>query len=210
MQSQDLSFEELEQVGDSVLKLGECSNTKVFSEYQNSDDKVDDANGVYGQTALRKFKWIVGHVFSTPVEFNEVVRKYAIHQERNVKFCLSDKCKLNKLGVRCIEGCPFKLYASWDKTRASFIVKKVNGEHTCQRNMDLNRQFKAYWCADQLLDLFRSRPHIPFAELVDIVRKQFRIIISRGFAYKIKYATHRRLHGSMKQHYLKLMSYIEF
>ena len=74
--------------------------------------------------------------------------------------------------------------------------------------MDLNRQFKASWCADQLLDLFKSRPHIPSAEVVDIVRKQFQIIISRGFAYKIKYAAHRRLHGSMKQHYEKLMSYV--
>ena len=107
---------------------------------------------------------------------------------------MSDKSKLNKLGVRCIEGCPFKLYASWDKTRASFIVKKVNGDHTCQRNMDSNRQFKASWCADQLLDLFKSRSHIASAELVDIVSKQFRIIISRGFAYKIKYAARRRLH----------------
>ena len=30
-----------------------------------------------------------------------------------------------------------------------------------------------------------------------------------GFAYKIKYAAHRKLHGSIKQHYSKLMSYME-
>ena len=124
MHSQDfsLSFEEVEQVGDSVLKLGECSNTKVFSEYEDSDDEADDATGVHGGTDFRKFKWIVGQVFSTPVEFKEAVRKYAIHQGRNVKFYLSDKSKLNKLGVRCVDGCPFKLYASWDKKRACFIV----------------------------------------------------------------------------------------
>ena len=60
VQSQDLSFEELEQVDDSVLKLGECSNTKVFSEYENSDGEADDATGVHGRTGFRKFKWIVG------------------------------------------------------------------------------------------------------------------------------------------------------
>ncbi|XP_057538141.1 uncharacterized protein LOC130815669 [Amaranthus tricolor] len=171
VQSQDLSssFEELEQVGDSVLKLGECSNTQGLYEYENSDHEDDDAT-----IDFRKSKWIFGQVFSTPVEFKEAVRKYAIHQRRNVRFYLSDKSKLNKLCVKCIDGCPFKLYASWDKTRASFIVKKFNGDHTCQRNMDSNRQFKASW----------------------------------GFAYKIKYAAHRRLHGSMKQHYQKLMSYV--
>ena len=69
VQSQDLSFEEPEQVDVSVLKLGECSNTKVFSEYDNSDDEADDATVVHGRTDLRRFKWIVGQVFSTPVEF---------------------------------------------------------------------------------------------------------------------------------------------
>ena len=100
---------------------------------------------VYGRTDFWRFRWIVGQMFGTPVEYKEAVRKYAVHQGRNVKFCLSDKARLNKLGVMCIEGCLFKLYTSWDKTRASFVVNKVNGEHTCQRNMDSNRQFKASW-----------------------------------------------------------------
>ena len=144
----------------------------MFSDYENGDDEDDDATIVHGRTEFRWFRWIVVYIFGTLVEFEKAVRKYAIHQERNVKSCLSDKARLNKLSVRCIEGYPFKLYASWDITRASFVVKKVNNEHTCQRNMDSYHQFKDSWCADQLLDLFKSRQHIPFAKLVDIVRKK--------------------------------------
>ena len=92
---------------------------------------------------------------------------------------------------------------------ASYVVKTVDGQHTCQRNIDSNRQFKASWCAKKLLDLFKSRPYIPSSEIVDIVSKNYRIIITRGFAYKIKYVAHRKLHCSMKQHYSKLMSYME-
>ncbi|XP_057535489.1 uncharacterized protein LOC130813663 [Amaranthus tricolor] len=191
---------------DDEIYEPDFGNSAKVSDEDASEE--DDSQDLDYELSHEKFKWIVGQVFSTPIELKEAIRKYAIHQGRNVKFCLSDKSKLNKLGVRCIDGCPFKLYASWDKTRASFIVKKVNGDHTCQRNIAFNCQFKASWCADQLLNLFKSKPHIPSTELVDIVRKEFRIIISKGFAYKIKYAAHRRLHGSMKQHYLKFMSYV--
>ena len=65
LQSQNLSFEEPKQVGDSVLKLGQCNNTKVFSNYDNGDDEADDAIIVHGKTAFRRFKWIVRQVFGT-------------------------------------------------------------------------------------------------------------------------------------------------
>ncbi|XP_074266612.1 uncharacterized protein LOC141589891 [Silene latifolia] len=36
-----------------------------------------------------------------------------------------------------------------------------------------------------------------------------KIIIKKGFAYKVKYFAHKMLHGSMKEHYSKLGSYIQ-
>ena len=86
------------------------------------------------------------------------------------------------LGVTCVEGCPFMIIQI--KTRLELLLLS-------------NLQFKASWCTEQLLDLFKTRPHIPSAEFVDIVRKTYKIIISSAFEYKIKYTTHNKLHRSM-------------
>ena len=60
-----------------------------------------------------------------------------------MKIDVRDKKRLDMIGVRCVKGCPFKIYASWDNKLASYIVKSVDGKHTCPRNMESNKQFKA-------------------------------------------------------------------
>ena len=53
-----------------------------------------------------------------------------------LRYVLVTKKRQQRLGVVCVSGCPFKLYASWDKGLAAYIVKLVTPQHTCQRNMD--------------------------------------------------------------------------
>jgi MuDR family transposase len=116
--------------------------------------------------------------FPNCVAFREAVKKYAFAQGRNLKIDISDKKKCQRVGVRCVEGCPFRIYGSWEHNIASYIVKGVVSTHKCQRNMNKNRQLKSSWCAEQLITTFKSRPHVPSAEIVDLVREKFKIIIS--------------------------------
>ena len=128
---------------------------------------------------------------------------------KNVKINKSDKSRQQRLGVICLTGCPFRVYASWDKRSAAFVVKSVVLQHTCQRSMEGNRQLRSAWVADQLLDVFKARPHIPSSEIIDVVRNNYKVMISMDFTYNVKYNAHRRLHGSMRQHYNKVMDYYE-
>ncbi|XP_021726150.1 uncharacterized protein LOC110693302 [Chenopodium quinoa] len=117
--------------------------------------------------------------------------------------------KVNQsLGVKCVEGCAFYLYGAWESRRATFVVKTVQLEHTCHRNMKRNRQLKSKWVAKQFLEVFKNRPHWPAKEIVKTIRRAFKVVVKRGFAYKVKYAAHRMLHGSMHEHYAKVGGYI--
>ncbi|KAL2944418.1 putative protein FAR1-RELATED SEQUENCE 10 [Bienertia sinuspersici] len=120
-----------------------------------------------------------------------------------------DESRQQRLGVKCNPGCPFRLYCSWDSRRAAFVVKSVEDQHTCVRNMESNRQLKSTWLAKQFLELFKSRPHWPAKEIVETIRVAYRVLVKVGFAYKVKYYAHRLLHGSMKEHYSKLGRYLE-
>ena len=169
--SEHLFEEEDEGVVQSNLKIGKCSLNDVVSEYENSDDEIVIPTVVNDKTDFRRFKWCVGISFGNSLKFKQAVTRYAIAQGRNVKNCANDKKRLQRLGVRCVKRCPFRIFSSWVRKTTSYVVKTVDGQYTCQRNMDSNRQFKASWCMEKLLDLFKSRPHIPSSEIIDIVRK---------------------------------------
>ncbi|XP_021769834.1 uncharacterized protein LOC110734080 [Chenopodium quinoa] len=126
----------------------------------------------------------------------------------DVYFKVSDRGRQQRLGVCCVEGCPFYVYASWDSRRACIVVKTVKSEHWRQRNMKRNRQLKSNLVAGQFLEVFKTRPHWPTKEIQECVRKAFKMLVSRDFAYKIKYQAHRMLHGSMHDHYSKLGGYM--
>ncbi|XP_074283641.1 uncharacterized protein LOC141608178 [Silene latifolia] len=74
--------------------------------------------------------------------------------------------------------------------------------------MEKNRQLKSTWLAKQFLEVFKATPHWPAKDIIETVRRAYKIMIKKSFAYKVKYYAHKLLHGSMKEHYSKLGSYM--
>ncbi|KAL2925888.1 Separin [Bienertia sinuspersici] len=142
-------------------------------------------------------------------EFKECVVRYVVAQGKNVTWVVSDKNRNQRLGVKCNPGCPFRLYCSWDKRRGTLVVKSVEDQHTCYRNMEANRQLNSTWIASQLLELFKVKPHWPAKDIFETIRIAYKVLVNKPFAYKVKYYAHTLLHGSMKQHYNSLGSYLE-
>lgn len=81
--------------------------------YEDSDDE-ERVHVVNEHTNWKKFKWLAGTSFLNPTTFKDSVTKYALAQGRSLIIVVSDKKRRNRLDV-CILGCPFRLYASWDK-----------------------------------------------------------------------------------------------
>ncbi|KAL2923691.1 Elongation factor G mitochondrial [Bienertia sinuspersici] len=173
-----------------------CSEAdKALSDYGDSGDDIDtppgsDEEGLSAKERAAKR----GVLVSQATDFS--VYQWQI--------TVSNKKRGERLGVKCMDGCPFKLYASWDTRRATFVLKTVANEHTCTGNMERNKQMKSTWLAEELLEVFKARPHWPAKEIIETVRRAYRVIVKKKFAYKVKYYAHKKLHGSMKEHYQKL------
>ncbi|KAL2898965.1 hypothetical protein RDABS01_024047 [Bienertia sinuspersici] len=163
------------------------------SDYEGSDEDID--------RPTRSEEELEG-------EFKDAVSKYAVMQGRDIRYVISNKDK-QRLGVKCVGECPFYQYCSIHSGDATWLVKKVVNSHTCHRNINKNRQLKSSWVARQLLEMFKSRPHWPAKEVVETIRRAYTVIMSRNFAYKVKYHAHKMLHGSMKEHYMKVERYIK-
>ena len=57
--------------------------------------------------------------------------------------------------------------------------------------------------------MFKATPHWPTNEIIEAVRRAYRVIIKKILAYKVKYYAHKMLHGSMQEHNNKLGRYLE-
>ena len=127
--------------------------------------------------------------------FEKTIAKFVVTNGRNLIFVFSNKNRQQRLGVKCLLVCPFILYASWDSWRACFVVKLVDGEHSCNRNMEANKQMKSTWLTEQFLEVFKARPHWPANKIIETVKRAYRVSIKKPLDDKVKYYAHRSFMG---------------
>ena len=102
-------------------------------------------------TNVSIFQWKVGLRFPNKYAFKKVIAKFVVTNGRNLSFVVNNKNRQQRLGVKCLSGCPFRLYAYWDSLRACFVVKSVDGEHSCNINIEANKQMKSTWLIEQAI-----------------------------------------------------------
>ncbi|XP_076908796.1 uncharacterized protein LOC143565821 [Bidens hawaiensis] len=192
----------------------EDSEGDVNSPGESEDDDIKGKKHkvkvpvVTDYTDWSKWEWVVGTRFPTREAIRNAVRNYAVCNGRNLRVIVSDKNRHGRLGFCCVKDCPFKVYASFHPRKGCFLIKIAINEHTCQRNMLKNRQLTADFIADQFLPIFKAKPHWPAKDIPDAVKEKFKVLITNWMAYKSKTSAQRKLHGSMKDHYCKLGSYL--
>ncbi|KAL8139338.1 hypothetical protein V2J09_005359 [Rumex salicifolius] len=116
--------------------------------------------------------------------------------------------KNQKLGAKCKEGCKWRIYASWDGARESFVVKSVNPIHTCNRQDFENTQETPRFLAKEYLIQYKKNPSWSRKALQDDVLLRFDKRITRHSFYKVKRYAYDLLYGSIGHHYKKLASYM--
>ncbi|KAL2893660.1 Coiled-coil domain-containing protein 57, partial [Bienertia sinuspersici] len=57
-------------------------------------------------------------------------------------------------------------------------------------------------------DVFMSRPHWPANDIIKTIKRAYKVLITRTFAYKVKYYSYKLLHDGMQDHYFKLGRYM--
>ncbi|KAL2896655.1 Antiviral helicase SKI2, partial [Bienertia sinuspersici] len=175
--------QEAERGQDGYVSEYEASGDELDTDLEIEEDELgrkkrkQRAVVVNCNTDFTKFQWTVGIRFPNREEFKECVTRYAVAQGRNLTWIVSDKNRQQRLGVKCNPGCPFRLYCSWDSRRAALVVKSVEDQHTCVRNMESNRQLKSTWLAKQFLEIFKIRPHWPAKDIVETVRVAYRVLV---------------------------------
>lgn len=58
----------------------------------------------------------------------------------------------------CTKSCKFKIYASWDKEKATYVVRTVIDHHNVEETYLRTGSAKSSWLAKYCLYKFREKP----------------------------------------------------
>lgn len=125
----------------------------------------------------------IGMKFRDFKQFKEAVRNYGIKNRYVMNFRPNTK---KKCKAYCKKGCPFYLWASpMVRDKATVQIKTGVLEHECSRDHN-NRHVSADWIARHYLEQFRADPTWKIAGIIQAVKTNQEVEISRLKAYRAK------------------------
>ncbi|XP_057793597.1 uncharacterized protein LOC131010184 [Salvia miltiorrhiza] len=199
--------------------LGFSTGEGGFSDYENSDEDIySSSTDDEGERFRQKIKRIVydpkcdhknlritiGMKFQDGYQAREALKTNAIENGWQIHFKRVTK---NQMEAYCTSPCKWRCYGSLVTLDDSFIIKIVEGVHTCPRAMR-NKQVSSSWIAKKYLNVFRVRPEITVKELGKDILERYACHTTIWKLYKAKDKAIEQLRGSVEQHYAKLRSYI--
>ncbi|KAL5729667.1 hypothetical protein ACHQM5_002586 [Ranunculus cassubicifolius] len=150
----------------------------------------------------------VGQEFASAHEFRDALRKYAAaHRfvymlKKNDSLRVTAKCRS--------DGCPWRIHASWVRSKKLFKIKKINKSHTCENiSTSVHPQAIRDWLTKLVKDRLQVNPHYTPKELLSDIGKDFGIQLSYYQAYRGIELAREQLQGSYKDAYNFLPWFID-
>ena len=206
--------------GRPVLQLQVPVVDYKSEEYANSDDEVfyledtdDEGDQVRNVETDARFdpqcpteyiKFKVGLKFDSRCTFRTTVRNYAIANGFNLKHVRSTDVSEE---FKCLEGCPWRIYASLDQMKEYFVVKSLNNYHTCSK-ATRNSQVTYKWIANHFLDKFRTNYDWKSVDIMREIHEQLGVKVSRQTCSRAKAEARNMMEGSLEDHYHWLPCYV--
>ena len=188
------------------------------SEYANSDDDivsqpdVDDEDNLKSEphmvdqiTSQRdrgtwydpecpmdEIQFQVGMKFDSPDAFRTAVTDSAIANGFMANYVRGGT---QKVEFKCKAVCPWRIYASWNQTKETFVVKALTDHHTCSRVTD-NGHVTYKWIANHFLERFRMTPDWKAMDIMREIHEAHGVHVSQQTCNRAKAEARKMIEGS--------------
>ena len=178
------------------------------SDCEIEDD--DNSGDVFGMFVMPKsitdYKWEVGTYFLDKEHFRDVVRTYAIHSGRNIRFVKNDK---RRIRVRCLGAqgnCPWLAYYALLTSHHKWKLRKVVNVHTCSREFTIDI-INSKWLSGTLETHLRENPSIKINEIRNKAFRKWNTRVSMSIARRARATTADQVQGSFKEQFRRIYDY---
>nr|XP_043622114.1 uncharacterized protein LOC122593734 [Erigeron canadensis] len=149
----------------------------------------------------------VGQKFDSVNEFRAALKKYAIANRFGYRLRKNDKTRA--IGECAAEGCSWKISANWVPMFQSFMIKKLNNVHTCDKNSWISTPSARNWLVSTIKDRLRELPYLKPKEIANGLLQSFGVEVNYSRVRRGIGSARELLHGSATDSYNKLPFFCE-
>ncbi|XP_056175387.1 uncharacterized protein LOC115675634 isoform X3 [Syzygium oleosum] len=141
--------------------------------------------------------------FASRAQFKKAVQLYAIMNGFDIGWKKSEETKMDG---RCMNGCEWRVFASWMQSEKTFIIKTVGNEHTCPRSMR-NKNATYVWLAEQFLPKIRANLKYTTSQMQADAMEMWALTLNKRTCYRAINRAIEIIRGPFVEQYKLLHSY---
>ncbi|CAL5443409.1 unnamed protein product [Camellia sinensis] len=145
--------------------------------------------------------------FKNVYEFRDALQKYSI--AHCFVYRLKNNDSNHASGVCVVEGCSWRIHASWVPAAASFRIKKFNNSHTCAGESWKSAHPTKNWLVNIIKDKLRDFPYQKPKDIANGILRDFGIELNYTHVRRGIVDAREPLQGSYKEAYNQLSWYCE-
>lgn len=177
------------------------------SEDENDIIPIEDVPGSEMVAAWKDAITGVGQEFKSVSEFREALQKYAIAHRFGYRLKKNDT---NRATGRCaIEGCSWKIHASWVQATETFTVKKMEDTHSCGGESWKAAHPAKNWLVGIIKERLQDSPSHKPKEIARAIFRDFGLKLNYSQVWRGIEDAREQLQGSYKDAYGQLPWFCE-
>ncbi|XP_047332693.1 uncharacterized protein LOC124936254 [Impatiens glandulifera] len=151
---------------------------------------------------------VIGQEFPDVETCRRTLKDIAIALHFDLRIVKSDR---SRFIARCSkEGCPWRIHVAKCPGVATFTIRTLHSEHTCEGVRDLHHQQASVgWVARSVEARVRDNPQYKPKEILEDIREQHGVAVSYMQAWRGKERSMAALHGTFEEGYGFLPAYCE-
>ncbi|XP_011020225.1 PREDICTED: uncharacterized protein LOC105122666 isoform X2 [Populus euphratica] len=141
----------------------------------------------------------VGQDFKDVAEFRDALQKYSIACRFAYRLKKNDT---NRASGRCVvEGCSWRIHASWVESEQVFRIKKMNKLHTCEGESWRRATPNKNWLVSIIKDRLRQTPQQKPKDIANGLFQDFGVALNYSQVWRGIEDAKEQLQGSKKEAY---------
>ncbi|PKI72699.1 hypothetical protein CRG98_006907 [Punica granatum] len=149
----------------------------------------------------------VGQEFKSVSEFREALQKYAIANRFGYRLKKNDTNRAS--GTCAIDGCSWKIHASWVQATETFTIKKMEESHTCGGASWKAAHPAKNWLVGIIKERLQDSPNHKPKEIARAIFRDFGLKLNYSQVWRGIEDAREQLQGSYKDAYSQLPWFCE-
>ncbi|XP_043710043.1 uncharacterized protein LOC122658942 [Telopea speciosissima] len=178
---------------------------------EEKDETVDPGDCQLGYCISQhvdNYNFVVGQEFPDVKAFRKTIKEAAIAQHFELRIIKSD---LIRYFAKCAtEGCPWRIRAVKLPNVPTFIIRSLEGTHTCGKNAQHgHHQASVDWIVNFIEERLRDNMNYKPKDILQDIHRQYGITIPYKQAWRAKERGLAAIYGSSEEGYCLLPAYCE-